>query len=655
MRLLPMAAASSKRRSVRKSTSRASSFVDKDSEFVSFEEIDAEEFFKEHPEVAEQLTKKYKGTLRDSQRSPSDQQEQSFSAEESDIEDDLKEENELPLKDLKPTKLLTKKAKKKKPLSKVSTVSEHSINAKELNTDSLAELVAAWLPFELDDALLQGLAAQNFASPLPIQERVLAEALGNHRDVVGIAPTGSGKTLAYGLPLLQAISRCKRGVGLRSTGLVLVPTRELGLQIARAFREVGAAVESLRVVCVVGGLSVEKQRRQLAASPDVVIATPGRLWELMGDAAATEDVSIGEFLNSMRFLIIDEADRMMEHGHFQEMDSILAHIYASGVSAPVQTESLHNPSTTFTTKIKHQTLVFSATLSLEKHNKNGKLQPNSVGLLIDKLVFRNGKPVIIDTTENAARLTSGTLIEHKLYCETHDKDFYLYYLLLKRTFEANAGKCIIFLNSIDSIRRLLPLVRNLGVENVCALHSSMEQRQRLQNIDRFVQHTSAVLIATDVAARGIDIRDVTCVIHYQLPRTADLYVHRSGRTARTVFCGESILLISQQEFTAFKRILHHLHKSDIPALKVDLKAFTKLKPLVNLAKEIDQLEHRISKRNFDNRWMRETADALDVIVDEDLLGDTTDDDDVKHKITFKRQQLEQLRTKILTPAFRIAQ
>jgi ATP-dependent RNA helicase DDX24/MAK5 len=209
----------------------------------------------------------------------------------------------------------------------------------------------------------------------------------------------------------------------------------------------------------------------------------------------------------------------------------------------------------------------------------------------------------------------------------------------------------VFVNSIDAARRLIPVLRNLKIQ-VFGLHAQMQQRQRLKNIDRFKTTDNSILVASDVAARGLDIPLVEHVVHYQVPRSGDIYVHRSGRTARAGREGVSVLLVSPQELTAYKKLCQVLNKSSaIQAFPVDHSILVHMKNRVQLAREIDQDEHTINKNSHEDDWFTKNAKEMDIDLDDQFLSKTNDEKDAKTrgKIARKRQELNALLSEPLLP------
>ncbi|KAJ3389639.1 ATP-dependent RNA helicase [Chytriomyces hyalinus] len=542
---------------------------------------------------------------------------------------------------------------------------------------------AAWSKFRLHPAILRALSDLDFANPTDIQIKSLNAALDttrkgagalSGRDVIGAAATGSGKTLAFGLPVIQELARrdVVEGVVIQGktvpegkadgeadmegdgadesdeedaevnkpfnngekkeritrpcTALIMTPTRELAQQVVEHLRAV-AKYTSAKIVPIFGGMSLHKQRRMLSHSPDVIVATPGRLWEL-----ASEDDSLRSSLKCIKFLILDEADRMLESNHFRDLESIL-----NAISLNRQDDAAHE---FFKPPSKRQTFVFSATLldnpsTLSKKlsskqperapSKKHKGPATNLKEFLARLELNPDGPLYIQALTKT--LMAAGLTEARIEVLDEDKDAAVYYLLTRYP----NGRTIVFVNSIDSVRRLCPVLKVCGVDAV-ALHSEMQQRQRLKFLDRFRASPSTVLIATDVAARGLDIPSVEHVIHFHLPRSADLYVHRSGRTARAMKEGMSVALVGPSEVGLYKKICHALGKGKDEILMMliefplDLSILAAIKGRLALAKKIESAEHRNEKQKHDKDWMKKTAEEADIILD-----DSSEDEEVAHK------------------------
>ncbi|XP_035529635.1 ATP-dependent RNA helicase DDX24 [Morone saxatilis] len=414
-------------------------------------------------------------------------------------------------------------------------------------------------------------------------------------------------------------------------GLVLTPTRELAVQVKHHIDAV-AKFTDIKTAIVVGGMAQQKQRRMLKRRPEIIIATPGRLWDLIKERHP-------HLLNlrQLRCLVIDEADRMVERGHFAELESLLEML-----------NTVHfNP--------MRQTFVFSATLTmahnlptrlLQKKKKNLD-QRNRLEILMDKVGIKS-KPKIVDLTRKEA--TVETLTETRIHCQKEEKDFYLYYFLLQYP-----GRTMVFANSIDCIKRLNSLLVILDYTPL-PLHANMHQKQRLKNLERFAERESCVLLTTDVAARGLDIPNVEHVIHYQVPRTSETYVHRSGRTARATKEGLSLLLIGPDDVMNFKKIYKTLGKDEeLPMFPIETKCMEAIKERVNLARQIEKIEFHNCREKHHNSWFKQAAEALDVDLDDDLLiGGAKDEEDDREQQKMVKGMKKHLKHLISQPVFKNA-
>ena len=459
-----------------------------------------------------------------------------------------------------------KQQKEKKPQSKEDsgTVDVSS----EDKSDSVALDLPGWKEFNLPLELRKGLHALKFDDPTPIQRETLPAAINGHADIVGAAETGSGKTLAFGIPILTGILQdrtqdlhnsdneeniasdmgeddevdmedpdantgCVRVVNNvefdfdvdfeedlkvsqnrgKLRALILTPTRELAIQVRNHLQAL-AQFTDIKVVAIVGGMAVQKQLRLLGQAPEVIVATPGRLWDIYQEGHPHL-----AHLPKLDYLAIDETDRMIEKGHFEEVQNLLEVINKSENK-------------------RRQTFVFSATLSLvhdlpkHKAGKKGakKLTPEEKLKELMGMVGVKSRPKVVDLTRKIG--TAETLTESRINCSNTEKDFYLYYFL-----QQHPGRTIVFCNSIDCVRRLVNLFGLLCTDPL-GLHAQMHQKQRLKNLERFTSNEEGFMVATDVAARGLDIPNVEHVVHYQVPRTSEV---RLIVTVRSPFVGPKLI------------------------------------------------------------------------------------------------------------------
>ncbi|KAI3906866.1 hypothetical protein MKW98_004916 [Papaver atlanticum] len=480
------------------------------------------------------------------------------------------------------------KKKKKKKSVKVSEGDSTSLDVVKDDSDNkvkIGETVVdeaefyEWKALRLRPLLLKSIYKLGFKEPTPIQKVCIPAAAHQGKDVIGAAETGSGKTLAFGLPILQRLlqGREKEGVSLTERGndvekgalgstlraLIITPTRELALQVTDHLK-VASSLTNIRVVSIVGGMASEKKERLLKARPEIIVGTPGRLWELMqgGDPHLVE------------------ADRMIESGHFQELQSIIDMLPMT--AAPDQGQLENSQSCVTDSNIqrkKRQTFVFSDTMIFDLKN---------AAVMADKLE------------------------ESFIECREEDKDAYLYYLLSVH----GQGRTIVFCRSIAALRYIYSLLRLLSI-NLRPLLSKMQQRARLKAMDRFRENDNGILIATDLAAGGLDIPGVRTVVHYQLPQSADAYVHRCGRTARASADGCSIALINPNDKPRFSSLCKSFQKESLRRFPVDNSYMPEVMKRLSVARQIDKIMHKDSKEKVNKTWLERNAKSVELIVDED--------------------------------------
>ncbi|KAI1662029.1 ATP-dependent RNA helicase MAK5 [Daldinia decipiens] len=482
--------------------------------------------------------------------------------------------------------------------------------------------LSAWVSLDLSPSILESLAKLKFMKPTRIQAATIPQILAGH-DVIGKASTGSGKTLAFGIPIVEKwlelsdsddVSQDASKIPL---ALVLSPTRELAHQLTEHIKNLCAGLPNSPYVCsVTGGLSVYKQQRQLAKA-DIVIGTPGRLWEVLSSSS-----ELTSNFRKIQYLVVDEADRLLTEGHFQEAAEIFNALDRVEEDENEEEEATFSP---------RQTLVFSATFHKGLQQKlagrgrsNLMSEKDSMEYLLKKLNFREEKPKFIDVNP-VSQMAEG-LKEGLVECGAMEKDLYLYALLM---LYPNV-RTLVFTNSISSVRRLAPMLQNLNLQTN-PLHSQMPQKARLRSVERFTganQGQSSILVATDVAARGLDIPNVDLIVHYHVPRAADVYVHRSGRTARANKTGLSILLCSPEEVVPTRRLIAKVHSSSdkgsrknffVQTLDMDRKLVNRLKSRITLAKKIADAGLAKEKGSKEDDWMRNAADELGVEYDSDEI------------------------------------
>jgi superfamily II DNA/RNA helicase len=356
--------------------------------------------------------------------------------------------------------------------------------------------------------LTAALAARGIHRPFAIQSLTIADALAG-RDVCGKAKTGSGKTLAFGLPLLQLASKAEPS---HPTALVLVPTRELAIQVHDVLAHLAEVTEK-RLAIVYGGAPLEKQVRVLEAGAEIVVATPGRLIDLLDRKAV--------FLDALQHVVLDEADRMADMGFLPQVEWILRH-----------------------TNRKHQTLLFSATLD------------GAVKVLVDRYQHDPVEHEVASSSVTVEQMTHRFLLVHDL-----DK------IKVAAAIARGAHRTLLFCRTKRMADQLAHGLRKEGVPQAAAIHGDLPQRVREQALAGFGDGSVPALVATDVAARGLDIEDVEIVIHFDPPEDHKSYLHRSGRTARAGEPGLAVTLALWNEELILRRLQKRLG-IDVPIVEM---------------------------------------------------------------------------------------
>jgi ATP-dependent RNA helicase RhlE len=332
----------------------------------------------------------------------------------------------------------------------------------------------------LAPSLLGALDRLGFTVPTPIQQQAIPIAIEG-KDVIGIAQTGTGKTIAFGLPMLQRLAQVK------GRGLILLPTRELALQVDEALQDVGRAV-GLRTAVLIGGEDIMRQIRDLRKNPHVIITTPGRLIDHLERGTVK--------LNDVKILVLDEADRMLDMGFAPQLKQILR-------TVPPPRE--------------RQTMLFSATM------------PDAIMHIASthmKLPIR---------IEVARAGTPAELVSHEIFVVKKDYKE----RLLDKLLAQYRGSVLIFSRTKFGAKRLTHAIRDMGISTT-EIHSNRSQAQRRDALEGFKAGKYRVLVATDIAARGIDVSNIELVINFDLPANPEDYVHRIGRTGRAGQTGRAI-------------------------------------------------------------------------------------------------------------------
>jgi len=638
------------------------------------------------------------------------------------------------------------------------TTPQESKETPETEREELAvtQLQTAWSisapGISLHATLCRGLHSLKYSYPTPIQGATLPAAILGRRDIVGAAPTGSGKTLSYGLPILQHLlegadvpssaqhDEPKERLPLQA--LVLTPTRELAIQVTDELRKV--CCKAVAIGTIVGGFAEVKQKRTLEKiRPPILVGTPGRLWELMSG----KEYEHLHNLSQLRFLVIDEADRMIKQGSFPQLqqifevinranpppedpngaeeddsdsddeeedrlkslhgvrgearvvmldDSILAAIDrerngSKETPAPMEMDddefeqerelldeeddSDNDSEDVLVEPVHRQTFVYSATLTLppSMHHlikkdpamlnkrptrKKGKKRPTTVDGEIANILDvagARGETKVVDLSnsipqgkksksqkkgdhgaEKTKRATAGEeassaaarfppgLTLGEVRCAQRHKDSHLYaYLVTTR--QGSSGPCLVFCNSIAAVRRVGETLKTLGLP-VKMLHAQMAQKSRLGALESLrTSNCRSIVVCSDVAARGLDIASVTTVIHYDVARVVDTFIHRAGRTARGVgekAIGTSISLVAPAEEREHQKICEAVKGGGAKSLDqvhIDGRLLNEAQERVALATKIVSCNDVESQANRNNKWLRDAAEGAGLEMDEDMM------------------------------------
>jgi len=365
--------------------------------------------------------------------------------------------------------------------------------------------------FPMREELTRAISDLGFETPTPIQQKVIPQLLAEPIDIIGLAQTGTGKTAAYGLPLLHHVDVSVKHVQC----LVLSPTRELCMQIQEEMTKYGSYMRGLKVCAVYGGVPISGQLREVRANPQVIVATPGRLIDLLERKALS--------LEHLQYVVLDEADEMLNMGFREDIDLILKN-----------------------TPAREHTWLFSATMSNEVRG-------------IAKRFMKDWKEFSV-----AAANTTNENIDHQYYVANHHNRFEA----LRRLLDFTPGIYgIIFTRTKQDAQEVSEKLMKMGYPT-SPLHGDMDQKMRSKVMERFKSKALQCIVATDVAARGIDVNDITHVINYELPDDPEVYTHRSGRTARAGKSGICMSIVSPKQISNIRQIerlvKQKFHKSDIP-------------------------------------------------------------------------------------------
>jgi len=362
---------------------------------------------------------------------------------------------------------------------------------------------------EIIQPILDAVKQEGYTIPTPIQQQAIPVLLSK-QDIMGSAQTGTGKTAAFAIPILQNIMNSNRRTGIKA--LIITPTRELAMQIKTSFDGYGKNLP-LKTVVVFGGVKQKSQTDSLKRGADILVATPGRLLDLMHQKFIV--------LKNIEYFVLDEADRMLDMGFIKDVKRIISHI-----------------------PVKRQTMLFSATLPKTILNLANSMLKNPVRVQITP----------IETTLE-------TIKQSIYYVKTGDKIKLLLHILKDKSYQS----ILVFSRTKRFANRIAKSLVDRGIMAI-AIHGNKSQNARTAALNQFKQGKARVLVATDLASRGLDIAELSLVINYNLPDVPETYIHRIGRTGRANNKGQAISFICNEEFQLLTAIQKHI-KMDIPAIK----------------------------------------------------------------------------------------
>ena len=410
----------------------------------------------------------------------------------------------------------------------------------------------------VSEPLLRAIGDLGFETPMPIQQMVIPHLLKEEGDVVGLAQTGTGKTAAFGLPLLQRIDISQR----TPQALIIAPTRELCLQIAGDLADFSKYIDGLRVLPVYGGSSIESQIRSLKEGVQVIVATPGRLIDLIKRGVVK--------LDDVHTVVLDEADEMLNMGFLDDINEILSHVPE-----------------------KRKMLMFSATMPKEIAGIAKKFMHDPVEFV-------------------AGNRNEGTKNVRHIYYLVKQRDMYL---ALKRVVDNSPDIYgIVFCRTKRDTQEIADRLIADGYNADC-LHGDLGQSQRDLAMKKFRDHVTQLLVATDVAARGLDVDDLTHVINFGLPEDTAVYTHRSGRTGRANKTGVSVAIISGRERNKI-RLIEKILGREFEYRKIPTPEHIIEKQLYNLADRLERVQ--VNEAEIE-KYINGVRKKLEWLSQEDLL------------------------------------
>lgn len=384
-----------------------------------------------------------------------------------------------------------------------------------MTTDDIPVIAQGFSELGLSENLLKALSDMNFSEPSSIQKEAIPQVLSGN-DIIAKAPTGSGKTAAFAIPIIEKLDLNPENKSVQA--LVLCPTRELAIQVHREFEKLTKYFENVSVVSVYGGQNIEKQLSALKKQPQIIVATPGRLMDHLRRGSIR--------LTFAHKVVLDEADEMLDMGFREDIYTILEE-----------------------TSVERQTILFSATMAKDIMELTKKFQKS---------------PNVVDVTDN---LLNTPDIEQQ-YFEVVEKD--KIELITRLLHLHNVNLALIFCNTKSNVDKVVEILKTKGYFSD-AIHGDMNQTQREKVMRGFRNGSVKILVATDVAGRGIDVKNIEAVFNYDLPRDDEDYIHRVGRTGRAGTSGISFTFVSKKQVQSLRRIERangiQIHKKEIPTFE----------------------------------------------------------------------------------------
>lgn len=425
-------------------------------------------------------------------------------------------------------------------------------------TNDIPVIAQGFSELGLLDNLLKALSDMNFVNPSSIQKEAIPQVLSGN-DIIAKAPTGSGKTAAFAIPIIEKLDLNPENKSIQA--LVLCPTRELAIQVHREFEKLTKYFENLSVVSVYGGQNIEKQLSALKKEPQIIVATPGRLMDHLRRGSIKLDLA--------HTVVLDEADEMLDMGFREDIYTILEE-----------------------TPVNRQTILFSATMAKDIIELTKKFQKS---------------PNIVDVTDN---LMNTPNIEQQ-YFEVVEKD--KIELVTRLLHLHNINSALIFCNTKSNVDKVVEILKTKGYFSD-AIHGDMNQAQREKVMRGFRNGSVKILVATDVAGRGIDVKNIEAVFNYDLPRDDEDYIHRVGRTGRAGTSGISFTFVSKKQVQSLRRIERangiQIHKKEIPTFEeIQIARVSNFKNKINsIINEDDLSEYRGNVQAMIN----DGVDAIDI-------------------------------------------